>query len=84
MKELFNEKYYAGAEDDMKPKFPDIDEEFGIENTWDDYNPNDIEDAPHEESHCEDPDFNVYYIIYIDISKEHTHTKKSTIKKITL
>lgn len=68
MKELFNEEYYAGTED-MKPEFPDIDEELDIENTWDDYDLNaneiDTEDAPHEEYHCEDPNFNVCYILYM-------------------
>ncbi|XP_032674778.1 protein KRI1 homolog isoform X2 [Odontomachus brunneus] len=59
MKELFNEEYYAGTED-MKPEFPDIDEELDIENTWDNYDPNANEiDTPHEETHCEDPDFNM-------------------------
>lgn len=66
MKELFNDEYYTGAEDDTKPEFPDIDEELGIENTWDNYDPNaneiNTEDTPYEETHCEDPDFNVYYI----------------------
>ncbi|XP_014489220.1 PREDICTED: protein KRI1 homolog [Dinoponera quadriceps] len=63
MKELFDEEYYAGVEDDVKPEFPDIDEELGIESTWDDYDPKaneiDIDDASHGEPHCEDPEFNM-------------------------
>lgn len=62
MEELFNKEYYDGAEDNVKPEFPDIDEELDIENTWDDYDPNaneiDMEDS-HEGPHCEDPNFNV-------------------------
>ncbi|EFN86438.1 Protein KRI1-like protein [Harpegnathos saltator] len=63
MKEIFNEEYYAGAEGDVKPEFPDIDEELDIEGTWDDYDPSayeiDIENTPHEEPYCEDADFNM-------------------------
>lgn len=61
MEELFNKQYYDDAKDDIKPEFPDIDEELGIENTWDDYDPNvneiDMDSAPYEGPHCEDPDF---------------------------
>lgn len=64
MKELFNDEYYAGGEDEsQKPEFPEIDDELGIEPTWDKYDPTtdkvDIEATSYEESHCEDPDFNV-------------------------
>lgn len=65
MKELFNDEYYADAEEDMKPEFPEIDEELNIERTWDNYDPNvdEIDTAADScEPHCEDPDFNVLYI----------------------
>lgn len=75
MKELFNKEYYADSVDGMKPEFPDIDEELDIESTWDDYDPNtneiDTEDMPHDGPHCEDPDFNVYYILYIVFKKNY-------------
>lgn len=68
MKEIFDEKYYAGGEDEMqKPEFPEIDEELGIEPKWDTYDPTtdkvDMESASYEEPHCEDPDFNVLIIL---------------------
>ncbi|KAL6267766.1 hypothetical protein P5V15_000835 [Pogonomyrmex californicus] len=64
MKELFNDEYYAGGEDEMqKPEFPEIDEELGIEPKWDTYDPTtdkiDMETASYEEPHCEDPDFHM-------------------------
>lgn len=61
MKELFNDEYYADAEDEkQKPEFPEIDEELEIESTWDNYDPiTDQIDATHEESHCEDTNFNM-------------------------
>lgn len=64
MKEIFNDTYYAGGEDEMqKPEFPEIDEELGIEPKWDTYDPTtdkiDMEAAYEEEPHCEDPDFNM-------------------------
>lgn len=67
MKELFNEDYYADGEDEMKPEFPDVDEELGIEKTWDTYDPTadeiDTKHAENEEPHCEDPNFNVYIFL---------------------
>lgn len=68
MKELFNDEYYAGGEDEMqKPEFPEIDEELDIEPKWDTYDPttDKIDMEAHEEPHCEDPDFNVLIIIYL-------------------
>ncbi|XP_029159954.1 protein KRI1 homolog [Nylanderia fulva] len=64
MKELFNDEYYAGGEDEnQKPEFPEIDDELDIEPTWDKYDPTtekvDMEATSYEESHCEDPDFNM-------------------------
>lgn len=64
MKELFNDEYYAGGEDeDQKPEFPEIDDELDIEPTWDKYDPTrdkvDMEATSYEEPHCEDPDFNM-------------------------
>ncbi|XP_076238119.1 protein KRI1 homolog [Calliopsis andreniformis] len=64
MTEIFNDDYYAGGEEDVKPEFPDIDEELEIEDTWDSYNPG---EAPYEANgeeesgmpHCEDPNFNM-------------------------
>lgn len=62
MTEMFNEEYYNTPGDDMKPEFPEIDEELEIERTWDNYNPaeeilggNDNED--YNGPHCEDEDF---------------------------
>lgn len=61
MTEIFNEDYYAATEDDVKPEFPEIDEELEIEDTWDNYNPNDetYPNEGHDGPHCEDPDFNM-------------------------
>lgn len=61
MTQLFNDDYYAAAEENVKPEFPDIDEELEIENTWDDYDPNTdyYNEEEYEGPHCEDPNFNV-------------------------
>ncbi|KAL6444062.1 hypothetical protein ACFW04_001781 [Cataglyphis niger] len=64
MKELFNDEYYAGGEDEnQKPEFPEIDDELDIESTWDKYDPTtdeiDMKAMSYEEPHCEDPDFNM-------------------------
>ncbi|XP_014230963.1 protein KRI1 homolog [Trichogramma pretiosum] len=65
MRQVFNDDYYAAAEnEDVKPEFPEIDEELCIEPNWDNYDPQndeiDEESAPHNnEPHCEDPDFNM-------------------------
>ncbi|KAI4489497.1 hypothetical protein M0802_011032 [Mischocyttarus mexicanus] len=59
MTEIFDEEYYAAPEDDMKPEFPDIDEELGVDKNWDDYDPNVDEIAEYNSPHCEDPDFNM-------------------------
>ncbi|XP_017880792.1 protein KRI1 homolog [Ceratina calcarata] len=62
MTQIFNEDYYAAPESDVKPEFPDIDEELEIEDTWDNYDPNDESYAyqeGHDGPHCEDPDFNM-------------------------
>ncbi|KMQ91729.1 protein kri1-like protein [Lasius niger] len=64
MKELFNDDYYAGGEDEsQKPEFPEIDDELDIEPTWDKYDPTtdkvDMEATSYKEPHCEDPDFNM-------------------------
>lgn len=68
MSQVFNEEYYAGEEGDIKPEFPEIDEELHVESTWDNYDPaTDVlvdEDALYnEDPHCEDPDFNVSHIV---------------------
>lgn len=72
MKELFNDEYYAGGQDEeQKPEFPEIDDELDIEPTWDKYDPItdkiDMESTLYEEPHCEDPDFNVPTINFIYI-----------------
>lgn len=64
MTQMFNDDYYAAPEGDMKPEFPDIDEELGIEKTWDDFDPNIDElvggnDNEYDGPHCEDPNFNM-------------------------
>lgn len=69
MKELFNDEYYAGGEDEyQKPEFPEIDDELDIEPTWDKYDPTTDKvnmegtlklTTSYEEPHCEDPDFNM-------------------------
>lgn len=64
MKELFNDEYYAGGEDEnQKPEFPEIDDELDIEPTWDKYDPTtdeiDMKAMSNEKPHCEDPDFNM-------------------------
>ncbi|XP_063992995.1 protein KRI1 homolog [Diachasmimorpha longicaudata] len=62
MVELFDEGYYKEGEEHVKPVFPDIDEELGVESTWDDYDPNVQETEPAEGQgapHAEDDDFNM-------------------------
>lgn len=63
MSQIFDEKYYSEKVDEMKPEFPEIDEELGIETTWDNYDPTteeiSQEETPYHAPHCEDPDFNV-------------------------
>lgn len=63
MTQIFDEEYYAAPEGDIKPEFPEIDEELGIEKTWDDFDPNtdeivDVNDEYYA-PHCEDPNFNM-------------------------
>ncbi|KAK0180309.1 hypothetical protein PV327_005968 [Microctonus hyperodae] len=62
MQELFNEEYYNNDEN-IKPEFPELDEELGIEPTWDNYDPNveEIEAPNNHDSapHCEDDEFNM-------------------------
>ncbi|XP_047370842.1 protein KRI1 homolog [Vespa velutina] len=61
MTEIFDEEYYAVPEDDIKPEFPDIDEELGVDKNWDDFDPHvdEIVDNEYDTPHCEDPDFNM-------------------------
>lgn len=61
MTEIFDEEYYAAPEDDIKPEFPDIDEELGVDKNWDDFDPyvDEIVDNEYDAPHCEDPDFNM-------------------------
>ncbi|OAD52573.1 Protein KRI1 like protein [Eufriesea mexicana] len=62
MTKIFNDDYYATPEDDIKPEFPDIDEELEIEETWDNYDPSTesyANENKYEGPHCEDPDFNM-------------------------
>lgn len=62
MSEMFNDDYYGAPEEDIKPEFPDIDEELEIESTWDNYDPNTNEaydEEEHKGPHCEDEDFNM-------------------------
>ncbi|XP_029041341.1 protein KRI1 homolog [Osmia bicornis bicornis] len=76
MTQLFNDDYYAATEENVKPEFPDIDEELEIENTWDDYDPN--TDYYNEGPHCEDPDFNMDadYDPSKSVKEEEEGTKK--------
>lgn len=68
MSQIFNEEYYSEQADEIKPEFPEIDEELGVETTWDDYDPTTEEilqeDMPYDGPHCEDPDFNVSTVIF--------------------
>ncbi|XP_076287714.1 protein KRI1 homolog [Lasioglossum baleicum] len=64
MSEMFNDDYYGAPEEDIKPEFPDIDEELEIESTWDNYDPsaenNEVYgEEEHKGPHCEDEDFNM-------------------------
>lgn len=62
MNQIFNDDYYAVPEGNAKPEFQDIDEELGIEDTWDNYDPNTenlADENGYEGPHCEDPEFNV-------------------------
>lgn len=68
MTEIFDEEYYAAPENDIKPEFPDIDEELGVDKNWDDFDPHvdEIVDNEYDAPHCEDPDFNVT-ILYSEL-----------------
>ncbi|XP_014212934.1 protein KRI1 homolog [Copidosoma floridanum] len=64
MSQLFNDNYYAEDVDEMKPEFPDIDKELGVEKNWDYYDPNSKNIAEYDSYyegglHCEDPEFNM-------------------------
>ncbi|XP_043507172.1 protein KRI1 homolog [Frieseomelitta varia] len=62
MNQVFNDDYYAIPEENVKPEFHDIDEELGIEDNWDNYDPtakNLADEDEYEEPHCEDPEFNM-------------------------
>ncbi|XP_046617200.1 protein KRI1 homolog [Neodiprion virginianus] len=63
MQAMFSDEFYAGPEGDLKPEFPDIDEELDIETTWDKYDPKQEEVIPETKRnngpHCDDPDFNM-------------------------
>ncbi|XP_078036651.1 protein KRI1 homolog [Augochlora pura] len=79
MTEIFNDDYYGAPEEDIKPEFPDIDEELEIESTWDNYDPTaEHVEEEYKEPHCEDPNFNMD--ADYDASKsnrtEETETKK--------
>lgn len=73
MRELFNDEYYAEGDDEMKPEFPDIDDELGVDKNWDDYDPTtdvfvpDAEGAKNPD--CEDPNFNVRHIHIFILNK---------------
>ncbi|KAK4884740.1 hypothetical protein RN001_001011 [Aquatica leii] len=62
MQELFNSEFYSGPEGDIKPEFPELDEELEIEK-WDDWRGNedvtDKNDKQEPEVHCEDEGFNM-------------------------
>ncbi|XP_034171183.1 protein KRI1 homolog [Osmia lignaria lignaria] len=80
MTQLFNDDYYAATEENIKPEFPDIDEELEIENTWDDYDPNTdyYNEEEYEGPHCEDADFNMDadYDPSKSVKEEEEGTKK--------
>ncbi|KAJ8686689.1 hypothetical protein QAD02_022483 [Eretmocerus hayati] len=64
MSQIFNDDYYAEQEGDIKPEFPEIDEELCLDSNWDNYDPSNEELARDEfpqstSQHCEDPDFNM-------------------------
>ncbi|XP_058804622.1 protein KRI1 homolog [Phymastichus coffea] len=64
MSQVFNKEYYAGEEGDIKPEFPEIDDELFVESTWDNYDPAidkivDDDTMYNDGPHCEDPDFNM-------------------------
>ncbi|XP_015119303.1 protein KRI1 homolog [Diachasma alloeum] len=64
MVELFDEEYYNEGEEHVKPVFPDMDEELGVDITWDDYDPNSEEielSERHAGSHARDADFNTLH-----------------------
>ncbi|KAF5291373.1 hypothetical protein FQA39_LY03524 [Lamprigera yunnana] len=62
MQELFNNEFYAEPEGDIKPEFPELDEELEIEK-WDDWRGNEETVEEDEEQnhmpHCEDNNFNM-------------------------
>lgn len=95
MMEIFNDDYYAASKEDIKPEFPDIDEELDIESTWDNYDPNaENNDANYEEEcegpHCEDTDFNMdadYDVLKsaqleVENTKKRRHRRKSKFAEL--
>ncbi|XP_076620763.1 protein KRI1 homolog [Colletes latitarsis] len=82
MIEIFNDDYYAAPEENIKPEFPDIDEELEIEDTWDNYDPNaenyDTNDKEeYKGPHCEDPDFNM------DADYDPSKTDQNEVESVT-
>ncbi|XP_034945518.1 protein KRI1 homolog [Chelonus insularis] len=64
MQQIFNEEYYNNGEDNVKPEFPELDQELEIERDWDNVDPNAVKNAENydyddNQPHCEDPDFNM-------------------------
>lgn len=62
MNAIYNDEFYSQPEGDVKPQFPDIDEELELEPTWDTYDPTADKGDDYEEDdgpHCEDEEFNV-------------------------
>nr|XP_033332329.1 protein KRI1 homolog [Megalopta genalis] len=83
MTEIFNDDYYTAPEEDIKPEFPDIDEELEIESTWDNYDPTAennyaYAEEGYKEPHCEDENFNMD----ADYNPfENNHTEENDTKK---
>lgn len=62
MQELFNNEFYSVPEGDVKPEFPELDEELEIEkwNDWPGCNSEvKQEEVGEDEPHCEDENFNM-------------------------
>ncbi|KAK2575946.1 hypothetical protein KPH14_007308 [Odynerus spinipes] len=82
MTQIFDDEYYAAPEGDIKPEFPDIDEELGVEKTWDDFDPNkdeiaDGNDYEYNAPHCEDSNFNM------DADYDGTQNVQSELVEVT-
>ncbi|CAC5403926.1 KRI1 [Mytilus coruscus] len=75
MKSCFNDDFYGGEEEDMKPVFADEDNEDLIPENWDNWTGPEPEDIDETEPHMDDPNF------IMDADYDPTKVVEKTSKK---